>query len=235
MKIDIVQTSWKATNFTETNALWNTVHTSKLFSSIMLSSVMTMSQQSLLRTLLLPMCKPNFRTIYSVYFALPDSNHLYSGRWTGDHGLLWYKTIIYSNISNTRDIMMAFKCWAVSKIFMFLCLHHNHTPTSTDRWNPDNRKTRTCPPLPVKKQIPTEFLFSNKTSNPGNTFLVEDFLSQSAVLLKKYANNPHFIVIGWGLALLHCLGDIEIKCKMWTWKFQNSMPRSWVRLKFKVK
>ena len=30
MKIYIVQTSWKATNFTETNALWNTVHMSEL-------------------------------------------------------------------------------------------------------------------------------------------------------------------------------------------------------------
>ena len=49
------------------------------------------------------------------------------------------KTIIYPNLSDARDIMMTFKCWAVSKIFMFLYLHHNHT-----------RKTRACPTVPVK-------------------------------------------------------------------------------------
>ena len=120
-------------------------------------SMMTMSLRSLLRTLLLPMCETNFRTIHPVSIELLHSNHLYSrwwmidsGWWTGDHGLLWYKTIVYSNLSDTRDIMMTFKYWDVSKIFMFLYLHHNHTPTRTYRWNPDNRKTRICPPLPVK-------------------------------------------------------------------------------------
>ena len=42
-------------------------------------------------------------------------------------------------------------------------------------------------------------------------------------------------MFGWGLGLLHCLSGSEITCKMWTWKSLNSMPRSWVRLKFKVK
>ena len=145
-----------------------------LFSSTILSSMTTMSLQSLLGTLLLPMCEPNFRTIHPVSFELPHSNHLYSGwwmadsgRWTGDHGLLWYKTIIYPNLSDTRDIMMAFKCWAVGKIFMFLYIHHNHIPTSTDRWNPDNRKTRTCPPLPVK--LPT--LSRPLETNPNWIFI----------------------------------------------------------------
>ena len=54
--------------------------------SIILSSMTTMSLQSLLGTLLLPMCEPNFRTIHPVSFELPHSNHLCSRWWMADSG-----------------------------------------------------------------------------------------------------------------------------------------------------
>ena len=140
MKIYIVQTSWKATNFTETNALWNTVHMSELSSPqsfwVQWRPCLCSPYSGHYNQCVNQISEQSIQSLLSLYI-----NHLYSrwwmadsGRWTGNHGLLWYKTIIYPNLSDTRDIMMAYKCWAVGKIFMFLYLHHNHTLTSTDTW-----------------------------------------------------------------------------------------------------
>ena len=123
--------SWKFHDDTMRGTLWKRCNrqTDWQTERSVLRAAWSQLKMSLLRTLLLPTCEPNFWTIHPVYFELPHLNHLYSGWWmadsgwwTGDHGLLWYKTIIYPHLSDARDIMMTFKCWAVSKIFMF-CIY----------------------------------------------------------------------------------------------------------------